>query len=130
MKLLLDVFAGDRQVNHLMHCADVFEAGKQLADYNQIEIDIALDIPKDISASDFLGKLKLAYEQAGKNVVFMNIIQTDGVKTNEFLPYMMEGVQTISTGNKFGMFHKILTQLGYEVETNERMMVTAAKLKI
>ena len=130
MKIILDVLAGDRQVNHLMHCADVFEDGKQLADYDQIEVDIALDIPKDMSASEFQDKMKLAHEKSGKNVVFMSIIKLDGVPTNEYPPYIMEGVQTISSGKKWGLFKDVLENFGYEVEHTDRMIVTSAKLKI
>ena len=85
---------------------------------------------KPIDFNQVIIKLKLSLEEVKRNVVFIGIREVDDKKTNEYLPFIKEGVQTISTGHQWGMFHNMLEQIGYKVETNEHMAVTNAKLII
>ena len=40
MKLTYDMFYGDRQLNAFMHAADVFEKGKQLANFQRFDMPV------------------------------------------------------------------------------------------
>jgi len=133
MKILFDIFEGDDLQNKFMHYCDVFEEGKQLVEYCQAEMEFTENENDKLTLNDFNNltvTLKTSYEHAGRNIVFVSIREVDDKKTNEYLPFIKEGVQTISTGHQWGMFHNMLEQIGYKVETNEHMAVTNAKLII
>ena len=63
-------------------------------------------------------------------MVFFSVREIDGEKTNIIKPFIKEGVQSISTGHQWGMFNKMLQNIGYEVEHFEFMEVTSAKLLV
>ena len=65
-----------------------------------------------------------------RNLVFLGIREVDGVLTNKYKPFIQEGVQSISDGHQWGMFHKMLEKIGYKVETNQHMVVLNAELII
>jgi hypothetical protein len=131
MKIIFDIFEGDDLQNKFMHYCDVFEEGKQLAEYYQVEMTAEkIENDEPIDFNKLIIKLKTVLEQAKRNVVFLGICEIDDKKTNEYLPFIKEGTQTITSGRHWGMFHDMLKTIGYKVETNEHMAVINAKLII
>lgn len=133
MKLTYDMFYGDRQLNAFMHAADVFEKGKQLANFQRFDMEFELEEDSRVATSEDIQKIFDHLREATTkeyNLVFLSIRAVDGVATNEFEPYIKEGVQSISDGKGWGMFHEMLKRIGYDVEHTQFMQVTKAKLKI
>ena len=129
VKILFDVFEhGNGKINEFMHAADVFEESKQLAEHNQF--DIVCQTEGDIKYDLLIKEMVKAFNEAGRNIIFLSIRKINGLLVNEFAPYIKEGVKSISTGKKWGVFKNMLETLDYEVETTETMVVKSAKLKI
>ena len=126
MKIIVDTFIGDGKINSMMHACDVFENGKQLATYSQV----AVTGNDSIKLDELVDNLKNAYEQAGSNVVFINIRSIDGKFNSKYTPYIKHNVQTISTGNEYGLFDDMLRVVGYDVTTDEHRHVLTAVLDI
>jgi regulator of RNase E activity RraA len=126
----LDVFGGDKMIkmqNDFMHASDVFERGKQLVKYFQMEIRGDPDMQK------LCENAKNAFEKGTEGyVVFIAIRDVDGVRCDNPRAVFKEGVQTLSmerdSGLKWGLFKDILGQLGYKTETNEFMMVQSVSI--
>jgi hypothetical protein len=122
--IILDVFGGDKMMknqNEFMHAGDVFEKGKELAQYFQIVITGNPNLNK------ICFNLRDAYHKADGYVLFAAINSIDGKRTKDPKPYIKEGIQTLSIEQKgtlsWNLFKNILEQLGYNVETNQYMMV-------
>jgi hypothetical protein len=120
----LDVLCSNKFMNDFMHYADVFENGKQLAEYHSYTIEIT----GNPDLSKFCENFKNSLEEAGKqNVVFVAMKQIN----NEFKPkypiYFKKGIQTLSMYKNgslgWSLFRNILNQLGYTATTNECMQV-------
>lgn len=122
MKVILDIFEGDATLNSFMHSCDVFKKGKQLANGCQLEIEGEPNVDK------LTDTIKSAFEQNKRNVVFISVREVDGKLVNHYPQYLKSGVQTISDGQKFGLFKDMLAQIGYEVKTNKHVVVEEAKL--
>jgi len=132
MKIIFDLIAGDDQLNGFMHACDVFEAGKHLGDHIQFVADFEQKKEEDIDIPRVIEGMKDAVRKGDQksNVIFLSVRQIDGVKTNKYPPYIKEGVQSISDGEKWGMFHEMLDRIGYDVEHTQFMQVTEAKLRV
>ena len=133
MKIAFDCFYGDKKLNQFMHACDVFETGKQLAQFKPFETTLTLEEGKETLSDEEIEKVyNLLWEQTGKeyNLVFLAIRSVDDVKTNRFKPFIKEGVQTLSDGKGWGMFNEMLERIGYDVEVSQFMQVTEAKLVI
>ena len=128
-EITLDTFYGsDKNLNDLMHHADVFESFKQIASYRELTLTVDFKNDEIERAQDTVNIVKTSLEQTEANVVFVAIRSIDGA--NVMLDnYIKDGVSVITTGDKWGMFHEMLAALGYEVETNDHMQVISAKLK-
>lgn len=124
VKVILDVIAGDGMRNKFMHYADMFEDSKQLGEYQQMTVSGK----PEMDINNISRNMKDALEKVGMNVVFVSVRQVGPTLTNDYERYIKPGTSSISNGHKWGMFHELLKQLGYEVETNERMQVISAKL--
>lgn len=124
MKIIVDIIYGDKAQNEFMHHCDVFESSKQLGRYEQIEISGE----EGVDIDNITTNLKHAYEQFGRNVIFVSVRQVGPTLTNDYERYIMPNVSTISSGKKWGLFKDGLERMGYKVETNERMQVTKANL--
>ncbi|MEK6828901.1 MAG: hypothetical protein AABY15_02160 [Nanoarchaeota archaeon] len=124
IKVKVDVIIGDKMMNNFMHACDMFEDSKQLGKYEQMVVSGKPEMDlKNLSRN-----LKDALEKSGMNVVFVSVRQIGPTLTNDYDRYIMPGVSAITDGHKWGMFHKLLEGLGYEVETDNQMKVTSAKL--
>jgi len=119
-KIELDLFYGDDFKNRFMHAADVFEQGKQLAEYNQFVVTGTPDLNK------LCDNMKNALEKTGKNVVLVAIRSINGKRVTP-RPYIKPNVQTISDGKKFGLFKDMLERIGYKVDVSECMQVINIK---
>lgn len=126
MKIEIDVFGGNSDMkmqNEMMHCVDMFEAGKQLAQYNRVTMDIEPQSLKGICEI-----VKGIYEEAGGYVLFAAISRVDGKREPHIQLQLKEGIQTLSMlqNGSLGwtLFKDALVRLGYSVETDERMRVT------
>jgi hypothetical protein len=124
-EVVLDVFGGSKMMkfqNNFMHCGDVFEQGKQLAEHFQ------LTVTGNPNLDMLCENVKNAYEKAGEGyILFVAIRSIDGERSKEPKAYIKEGIQTLSMEQNgtlgWSLFKDILTHLGYEVKTNEHMMV-------
>lgn len=131
MTIIFDMFYGDKRLNEFMHAFDAFESGKQLATYHPFKIEITPKMGEEGKVKENIPKIfDHLMENTAKeyNLVFLSIRSVDDVPTNEYPIYLKEGVQTISDGEKWGIFHKMLKRLGYDVKHSKRMEVTEAKL--
>ena len=126
--IILDALVGDNYLNRFMHCADVFESFKQLADYQQITLDVSFKDDEIERAENTVNILVDAFKESDKNVVFVSIREIDGIRVN-MKNYIMPNVSVISSEKKWFMFHEFLKRIGYNVETNEHMQVIKAQLK-
>ena len=121
LSVQVDVFHGDKFRNNFMHYADVFEDGKQLANYECFIITGRPNLEK-LSIN-----IKESLEKLNRNVVFVAIRSVDNVRVSNPNAYIKPNVQTISmvqNGNLgFAMFNDCLLNLGYKVVTNECMQV-------
>jgi hypothetical protein len=123
--VVLDVFGGDKMLkfqNEFMHCGDVFEKGKQLAEHFQIVVSGKPDLDK------LCENFKNAFEKASEGyILFVAIRSIDGIRSKEPKAYIKEGIQTLSMMQHdtlgWSLFKDVLTHLGYEVKTNQYMMV-------
>jgi hypothetical protein len=128
---ILDVFGGNSMMklqNELMHAADVFENGKQFADFSQVEI-VSHGLP---NTAIICTSLKNSYERAGGYVLFAAIRSVDGKRCEEPKAYIQNGIQTITMLQNgelgWALFKDLLEHLEYEVETDEFMHVESVTL--
>lgn len=126
MEITFDVFSGNKLTNELMHSADIFDSSKQLATYRKIKF---IDDKKALTLDKWLVLFKEILEKADENVIFLSIREIDGQPNNEFQPYILENINSLSTGHKFGVFEDMLDRIGYDVESDERRRVKSAKLR-
>lgn len=125
MKVILDILViPDKRIAEFMEYLDFFNSTKSLVAFTQYEVTGEPDLSK------LCENVKEAFEQAGGMVTFASIRTVDGVFCNEYPNYIKEGISTISTGHKWGMFNEYLESIGYEVRHDSRMRVLSAKLKI
>jgi len=122
LKVELDVFYGDKKLNELMHYADVFERGKQLAYYEQFIITGNPNLEK------LCENVKNALEAADKNVVFVAIRNINSKRFNDPKAYIKPNTQTISVGKKFGLFKDMLETLEYKVQVSQQMEVLSVSV--
>ena len=123
MKIILDVIAGDKMRDKLMHSADLFEQGKILGEHNTFEVNGT----KKIKINEVTTNVAKAFEEGGNLVVsFVGIRSIDGKPVKDAMVYLKPGVQSISDGHNWDIFKKLLNGLGYtKVETTEYMQVTS-----
>lgn len=126
IKADVDFLGGNRQtrfMDEFMHAADMIEPGKKYVCYEQYSIECS-----EISMlEDFCGKFARAHNDAGGHAVFVGIRSIDGKKPEKPLVWFAEGVHSLSMlqdgKHGWGLFKDILTQLGYEATTDDRMRV-------
>jgi len=122
-EIILDVIHGNAKQNDFMHWADVFEAGKQLGELEQVLITGNPEM-KQVCLI-----LKEAYEKSGRNVSFIGVRSVNGKQPKTAETYFRPGTQSISNGHNWGLFKKLLEGLGYEAEVSDNMCVTSVKYK-
>ncbi len=122
LKVELDLFYGDKKLNDFMHYADVFERGKQLADYEQFIITGNPNLEK------ICENVKNALEGTDKNVVFVAIRNINGERVDDPKAYIKPNTQTISMGKKFGLFKDLLETLKYKVQVSQNMEVLSVSV--
>jgi hypothetical protein len=126
-KIEIDFLGGDKKaklINHLMHAADTFERGKQLAIHERYIVTGNPDLPK------LCERIATAYEQAGGYAIFVGIRKVNGKRAVNPYAWFMSGVQSISMQQKnkplgWALFRDILAQIGYNSKTDENMRVVA-----
>lgn len=124
-EIVLDVFGGDKMLklqNNFMHCGDVFEKGKHLSEHFKITITGKPNLDK------LCENFKNSFEKASEGyILFVAIRSINGERCKEPKAYIKEGIQTLSMVQNgelgWSLFRDILSQLGYEVKTNQYMMV-------
>jgi hypothetical protein len=136
IEITVDIISGNFLTNQFMHLVDCFESGKILGNPRQLKITLELTQDGDeIKLVDnFIHNLKSGLETDSdmfvKEVVsFIGIREIDSIKNTSIPFYIKPGIQTISNGQKYYLFSKLLEQLGYEVTTSDQMYVLTAKLK-
>lgn len=125
LEIVVDILGGNKIAkftNEMMHTADVFEKGKQLATHESLIIKGSPDLSKLCEV------IKGSWEKAGGYVVFVGIRTVDGKRPDNSYSYFMENVQSISMKQKnrplgWALFKDILSQLGYEAEVDKNMRV-------
>jgi hypothetical protein len=122
--IILDVLCSDKFRNDFMHYTDVFEEGKQLAEFHAYEIE-ATGNP---NLNKFCENFKNSLEEAGKqNVVFVAIRKMNDEFHPNYPKYFKPNVQTLSIHQNgtlgWTLFKNILKNLQYNVTTDERMRV-------
>ena len=129
MKILLDViFFPNQKMNELAHALDVFDNTKQLGLYEEFIVDGSEHMDLENLCENICNSLE--HKEGGSaNVTFIAITEIDGVPNKIYPPYIKEGVSSISNGHHYGMFNELLEQLGYVVETDDRVRVTSAYRK-
>lgn len=122
MKLYFDVIYSNKLLNDLMIAMDLFDQGKKnLGDVKQVVITISQEIVHKHQIDQLIRGMVRIWSEEGKNIVFI------GYRSLEFSSiHIKPGIQTISDGNKYGLFKDILTTLGYKVETTDIMEVISA----
>lgn len=125
VNVTIDLIMGDKMMNHFMHAADMFEDFKQLGKYSQIVLPVGSDGPAIQKLTTAITK---HITDSKMNPIFVSIRQVGPLLTNDFERYIKPGISVISDGHKWGMFHQILKDLGYKVETDEHMRVLSVKL--
>lgn len=125
MKVYVDIIHGDKKVDQFMHACDVFEAFKVLGEHNSLEVE-----GDGIDLDNLCENIKNSYEKSGRIVSFVAIKRVGATYTNEYKNYIRPGTAAISTGHQWGMLHKILSGLGYKVETDSQMRVISAKFDV
>lgn len=124
MKITVDAIFGNRQMDEIMHVADVFEPFKKLSVHKAIELTVkdALGLKQK---RVLIEKIKEALEASGMIVVFISIRSV-----NTRVPaFIAPGVSVLSDGSRFALFGDVLRRIGYEVSTDENMRVVSASLK-
>lgn len=127
MNLTMDIIAAigqDARTNIFMK-ATVFEAGKYFAKHNRVSLST------DLTTSDIVLHIAREIEKTNGVAMFVGVAKIEGEKPEHSPCYFKHGVQTICTeqNEKLGsiLFSKMLKTLGYDVETDLRMNVTAVK---
>lgn len=117
MELKLDLILGDKKMNDWMHMLDAFEETKVLGEFTQIVIEGEFDL--------WTITKKLAdYLEEDYAVHFIGIKTIDNYDAKNAVHYLKPNISSISDGRKWGTFRDLLCRLGYDVYTNDRMIVT------
>lgn len=124
MKVVLDILGGykeDKFINEFMHAADVYEEGKQYAQYFQLIVEGTPNL------NELIPNILKTYNQLNGYIVFAAIRSIDDKRCNDHKGYFMENVQTISLNVdgtlKFCLFKDLLKYLGYDCLTDQKMYV-------
>lgn len=128
VSIVFDVFEGDGHQNYILHAADMFEEGKELANYQQFQIDVEVDGDPDYNF--LIQNMKDSFESSNRNVVFVSIRSINGKLVNNYPPYIKKGVKSISNGRRFDLFNILLAEVGYKVDVNDDLSVENATLII
>jgi hypothetical protein len=138
MEITLDIIGGDpamKMQDEFMHACDVFEKGKRLGEVMAMSVSAnkntnnnKTDDPNpDPTLDETLEKIcqhvKDTFTKAGGFALFVAVREIDGKRCLTPHACFEEGIQTISNGNKFGLFKNYLEILGYKAETDEHMHV-------
>lgn len=119
MRVTFDIISGDRRKNKLMRCMDVFEPSKVLGTHKRVSLSVDFDLWNIVS------KIKSFLEQDENELIsFIGISSIDGSPAKDSNPYFKSGLRTISNGYQFTTFKSMLEKLGYEVETDDTLIVT------
>jgi hypothetical protein len=134
-RLVMDVLFRNKHqdgVDRLMHATDVFERGKQFAQYECLEFEIN-EIPetgeKGQTLQNLFNLMKKGFEEnEGYKIIFMGVrIYGDG-RPKEITPVFRKDIQSLSMiqNGKLGwsLFKDVLEHLGWEVETDDKMHLT------
>ena len=129
MEIIIDFLGGDKQakfMNEFMHAGDVFEPGKQFAIHERFTVTGN----DSVNLEKLCERVADAYKKADGYAVFVGIRTIDGKRPENSYAWFMKGVQSISMKQKslgWATFKSILEQLGYEVETDDSLIVTKIK---
>lgn len=128
-EIILDVIAGNYMQNKFMHAADVFEEGKQLGTHFNLNVT-----GENINLKELCGNMvkALEHEELGtqrQSVTFVAIRKINGKRAINPRAFIKPNVQSISDGKNWGVFKKLLEQIGYSAETTEYMQVISVKVK-
>jgi len=121
-ELKFTVLTAKSNIQQFMQAADVFSPHKVLVAIQTMTLTVEWPLIDAEYIAKCQDSLKQALEKSGSVITFM------GYQGETEVPvYFRPEVQQISNGKSWGMFHKFLKSIGYEVETNEYVMVTSCK---
>lgn len=116
--IILDVIMGDAMINRLMHAADTFESSKILGEHSQLEL---VGNPNVFTLAKTIAD---GLNESGKIVSFVGLKLINGKPIWHGTHYFKPGLRTISTGRQWGVARDMIRTLGYEVETDETLVIT------
>jgi hypothetical protein len=120
----VDAIFGDKNLNEFMHAVDMFEEGKQLAEY----CPLVITANSEVNLENVVENMRKSLDSAGMNVVFVALKSVDGNKSEDIKAFIKPNVQTLSSGKKFGLFKDHLERIGYQVETDKYMHVLSVSI--
>jgi len=124
IKIVVDIiYCNDKQLNKFMHVADVFEKSKVIGVIGQLTITA----DPEVDVKNIPNHIKNAYEHAGGYLVFAGIKMFKGKTMKKRPIYFQKGINQISNGEHWTLFSNLLKSMGYDVTTNEHMIVTNVK---
>jgi hypothetical protein len=119
--------SGDSFVNQIAKACDIFDDGKIVATFTNIEATFKEDEIVDFERCGKLIEVIRQYFESKQVVALVHLkCIMDGNKTifnNAIEPYINKSVREISDGQKYTMFHGILSNLGISFELTEYMYI-------
>ena len=128
--IVVDTFGTDKMLEfqqQFLRSADVFEPGKRLVRFDRYDCEVHPFSTAETIAKEF----QKAFEHVGGQAVFIGVRPVDPKDAHIAGCWVAEGVQSIAmmqSGKlKWGVFANALTQMGYDVETDEKMIVKTVR---
>ena len=130
ISIVVDTFGTDKMLElqqQFLRGADVFEPGKRLVTFDRYDCEVH----PFSTAESIAQKFKDAFQHVGGQAVFIGVRPVESKDAHLAGCWVAEGVQSIAIPQsgklKWGIFADILTQMGYDVETNKNMGVQTVR---
>ena len=128
--VVVDAFGTDKMLEfqqQFLRGADMFEPGKRLVMFDRYDCEA-----HPLSTAESIAhKFKNAFNKVGGQAVFVGVRPVDPKDAHIAGCWVAEGVQSIAMKQsgklKWGIFANALTQMGYDVETDEKMIVKTVR---
>lgn len=122
MDIHFDLIYGHKRMQSLMRALDLTDKDKKLfGSCYTLTFDAKEKLLKE-EIEEVIEAVKESLIGAGAEIAFIGFRSL----TIEAV-YIRENIQTISNGEKWGLFKDVLEQLGYTVTTSSNMCVTSAR---
>ena len=130
ISIVADTFGTDKMLEfqqQFLCSADVFEPGKRLVRFDRYDCAVH----PFSTAESIAQKFKDAFKHVGGQAVFIGVRPVDPKDAHLAGCWVAKGVQSLSMPQsgklKWGAFSEILLSMGYDVETNENMIVETVR---